>query len=103
MWSDDIPDYGIKKTKENNSNYELVQKTIYLTVRARLRAHVVNASSTIIFNSLATNVNVTSMRRYVTSKINIAPHNALLFQKLFTTNNIDLDKMAQNVASHLRP
>ena len=36
--------------KENNSDYELVQYTIYLTVRTRLQAHKVNASSTIFYS-----------------------------------------------------
>ena len=62
--------------KEINSDYELVQYMIYSTVRTRLRAHQVNASST-IFSSLSDDVNVTSMRRYVTSKINIAPQSAI--------------------------
>ena len=38
--------------KEHNSDYELVQYTIYLTVRTRLQAHKVSASS-IIFYSLS--------------------------------------------------
>ena len=53
--------------------------------------------------SLATNVNVSSTGLYITSKINIAPHNSIIFQRLIIQNNVDLDKMEQNVASFMIP
>ena len=60
--------------KETNSDYELVQYTIYSTVRTRLRAHQVNAR----LPPSSFDVNVTSTRHYVKSKINIAPNIAIL-------------------------
>ena len=51
-WMDDIPDYGIA------TDYELVQYTIYSTIRTRLRAHKVNASPPMFY--------LLSDRRHVT-------------------------------------
>ena len=55
--------------KENNSDYELVQYSIYSTLRARLWAHKVNASST-IFSLLSDRRyrNVNATLRYVKDK-----------------------------------
>ena len=62
---------------------------IYSTVKSRLWALKVNASpasSIYFFTSLATDVDVTSTRRYVTSKIDIASHNAILSNSLPKVN-----------------
>ena len=56
--------------------------------------------------SLATDVNVASTGRYITSKINVTPHNSIIiiiFQRLIIQNNVDLDKTEQNVASFMIP